>query len=174
MRTTSPHIVLVGPPGVGKSSIGFALSRRLHRPFFDSDNHPERMPRHPGRATAEDEAACREWIRVIGATSMPAVVAAPWVGVDEILADDPVRNEDLRPWIVVLDADDDVLDERVGPVADDEREDADAVDERLARLREVASAELDTSADSLQDHVDALVAKWSDRIGGTPAGYDPA
>ena len=174
MRTTSPHIVLVGRPGVGKSSIGFALSRRLHRPFFDSDNHPERMPQHPGRATEEDEAACREWIRVIGATSMPAVVAAPWVGVDEILADDPVRNEDLRPWIVVLDADDSVLDERVGPIAEGDREDGGAVDERLARLREVAGAELDTSDDSVQDHVEALIAAWGDRIGGHPTGYDPA
>lgn len=37
-----PHIVLVGLPGVGKTTIGRAVARRLARPFIDFDDEIER------------------------------------------------------------------------------------------------------------------------------------
>lgn len=40
--TGPPHVVLVGLPGAGKSSIGRAVARRLRRPFLDFDIEIER------------------------------------------------------------------------------------------------------------------------------------
>ena len=36
-------IVLIGPPGAGKSSVGRALSKELSMPFIDSDNEIEKV-----------------------------------------------------------------------------------------------------------------------------------
>jgi len=36
-------IVLIGPPGAGKSSIGKALARQLSMDFIDSDNEIEKI-----------------------------------------------------------------------------------------------------------------------------------
>lgn len=40
---SSPHLVLIGLPGSGKSTIGRQLSRRLQLPFLDSDQVIERQ-----------------------------------------------------------------------------------------------------------------------------------
>ena len=32
------RIVLIGPPGSGKSTVGFALAKHLQTPFFDTDD----------------------------------------------------------------------------------------------------------------------------------------
>ncbi len=40
-RVSVGHVFLVGPMGVGKSSIGLALSRRIARPFVDLDSRIE-------------------------------------------------------------------------------------------------------------------------------------
>ena len=37
-----PHLILVGLPGVGKTTIGKAVARRLGRPFLDFDREIER------------------------------------------------------------------------------------------------------------------------------------
>jgi shikimate kinase len=37
-----PHLILVGLPGVGKTTIGRAVARRLGRPFLDFDQEIER------------------------------------------------------------------------------------------------------------------------------------
>jgi shikimate kinase len=39
---TSPHVVLVGLPGSGKTSVGRSLAARLGRPFLDFDEEIER------------------------------------------------------------------------------------------------------------------------------------
>jgi shikimate kinase len=41
-RTTPPHLILVGLPGVGKSTLGRAAARQLGRPFLDFDQEIER------------------------------------------------------------------------------------------------------------------------------------
>jgi shikimate kinase len=41
-RTPPPHLILVGLPGVGKSTIGKAAARQLGRPFLDFDREIER------------------------------------------------------------------------------------------------------------------------------------
>lgn len=55
------HVVLVGMPGAGKSSVGRRLAKRLGRPFVDAD---EELVRRTGRSVrdwfaAEGEAAFR-------------------------------------------------------------------------------------------------------------------
>jgi shikimate kinase len=44
-----PHLVLVGLPGVGKTTIGKAAARRLGRPFVDFDDEIERRSGMPVR-----------------------------------------------------------------------------------------------------------------------------
>jgi shikimate kinase len=41
-RTPAPHLILVGLPGVGKTTIGRAAARRLGREFLDFDREIER------------------------------------------------------------------------------------------------------------------------------------
>ena len=41
-RASLPHLILVGLPGVGKSTIGRAAARQLGRPFLDFDQEIER------------------------------------------------------------------------------------------------------------------------------------
>ncbi|WP_420452162.1 shikimate kinase [Ilumatobacter sp.] len=170
MRSTAPHIVIVGRSGVGKSTVGFELSRRLHRPFFDADNHPDRAPEHAGEATDDEIVACRDWIQVICSTSMPAVIAAPWVGVDQVLRSRDEQRWGEPHWIVLLEADDDVLRGRIGergapasPAAD-----ADA-DDRLAALRAAAAVEVDTGSHSTSEVVDRVAQAWSRRSENLPA-----
>ena len=42
-----PHVVLVGLPGSGKTTVGRALAARLGRPFVDFDEEIERREGHP-------------------------------------------------------------------------------------------------------------------------------
>jgi shikimate kinase len=42
MENQAKHIILVGMMGVGKSSLGSRLAKRLHRPFVDSDMEIEK------------------------------------------------------------------------------------------------------------------------------------
>jgi shikimate kinase len=49
---TRDHIVLVGPMGVGKSTIGLIVADRLHRPYVDSDDIIEKRTGHTAREVA--------------------------------------------------------------------------------------------------------------------------
>ena len=42
VRKSSPHLILVGLPGVGKTTIGKAAARQLGRPFLDFDAEIEK------------------------------------------------------------------------------------------------------------------------------------
>ena len=46
-RLPEPHLVLVGLPGSGKTSVGRALAERLGRPFLDFDEEIERREALP-------------------------------------------------------------------------------------------------------------------------------
>ena len=91
----SDHLVLVGMPGAGKSSVGRRLARRLGRPFVDADDE---LVRRSGRTVRdwfalEGEAAFRaaesELLADLLAAPGPSVVAA---GGGAVLAE---RNRDL-------------------------------------------------------------------------------
>ena len=99
--------MFVGLPDSGTSSIGMAVARRLHRPFFDVANYPDLVSSEP--AATQD--ADREWLRRIVAASTPSVIATPWACVDELF---PVDGEapTLPPsWIVLLDSPDAEVDD---------------------------------------------------------------
>jgi shikimate kinase len=42
VRQSPPHLILVGLPGVGKTTLGRAAARQLSRPFLDFDQEIER------------------------------------------------------------------------------------------------------------------------------------
>lgn len=44
---TAPHLILSGPPGVGKSTVGRQVAARLNRPFVDADAELERRWQRP-------------------------------------------------------------------------------------------------------------------------------
>jgi shikimate kinase len=48
-RTSPPHLILVGLPGVGKTTIGRAAARKLGREFLDFDREIERRSGMPVR-----------------------------------------------------------------------------------------------------------------------------
>lgn len=94
------HVVLVGLPGVGKSTIGLRLARELRRPFLDSDTALGLDTGHGVRTDAvHDEAECAWFARVAG-SAQPAVIVAPAV-ILSIGVDEPLRQ---RLWMVFLDA----------------------------------------------------------------------
>lgn len=52
-------MILVGPMGVGKTTLGLALARELNRPFLDSDVEMERAQNAAGAEVAEREGVGR-------------------------------------------------------------------------------------------------------------------
>lgn len=81
----APHLVLIGLPGAGKTTVGRALARRLRRPFVDLDAEIEQVfEKSVSRIFAEDgEAAFRLAEAEVSArlaTSMEPAVVAPGGG----------------------------------------------------------------------------------------------
>ena len=61
MRHQQENIVLIGMPGVGKTTVGTALAKQLQRPFIDCDDEFEKRYCHPGEYIAtHGEPAFRE------------------------------------------------------------------------------------------------------------------
>jgi shikimate kinase len=151
--TAADHIVLVGPMGVGKTTIGNLVAQRLHRTLRDSDGDFRTTHRN-----ARD-LATREGVEALHrleadllldalASPEPLVVAAAASVVDDPRAVDALR----APFVVWLWAPPHLLVPRLA--SGDHRRDLGADPEgalarlghrRDARYREVADATLDVS-----------------------------
>lgn len=85
---SGPRVVLVGPPGAGKTSVGAALSRRWEQPFLDTDQVVEA---DQGVSVAdifvdEGEAAFRRLEELAVASSLSADVGVLALGGGAVLS----------------------------------------------------------------------------------------
>lgn len=99
-----PRVVLVGPPGAGKSSVGRALAERLKLPFCDTDEVVEERAGKPVADIFVDdgEAAFRALERDVVAESLTTCPGVVSLGGGAVLA--PETRELLsQHWVVFLD-----------------------------------------------------------------------
>lgn len=160
-------VVLVGPMGSGKSSVGRALAQRLRMRHIDTDALVERRDGRsvPEIFAADGEAAFRalETAELRSALDASAVIAT---GGGIVVTDENRRLLNESGALVVwLDASIDALAERVGsgrgrPLLEgDVRRALQAkVAERAPGYLEVADLRVDTTAMRHSDCVDAIVA----------------
>lgn len=162
------HIILVGSMGVGKTTVGRALSTELEFPFLDSDSEIEREH----GATAADIAASKGvpelhemelavFLDMTRSTTMSVIAPAASV-IDRARAREVLRQH-LTIW---LHAPQDVVDERRAagehrrPVG--EHEQARLLAQRTRLWTEVARIEVDTSG-SVSSVVAELVRRLESR-----------
>ena len=126
MRRFQQPIVLIGLPGAGKSTVGFALARRLNRPFYDIDHSAQSSDDHRFVEAESDPATAEgEWLERISWTSEPSVITAPWSQARSV-----VERGTSDRLVVFLDAGAETLSRRL---SDDGVEDG-VVDELQAAL----------------------------------------
>jgi shikimate kinase len=179
------HVVLVGPMGVGKTTVGRALADRLGRPLRDSDDELVAEQGRSGRdlAAVEGVDVLHRWeaehLRRALAAPEPSVVAAA-----ASVVDDPASRRALRDHTVVwLRAPAATLAERAGASghrrtlgSDPEGSMEALAAERGGRYAEVADLTVDTGATGPEGVVAAIL----DRLAGPAApdatgpGGDPA
>jgi carbohydrate kinase (thermoresistant glucokinase family) len=59
-------IVLIGPMGCGKTTIGLMLAEQLDWPFYDGDDfHPEANKKKMGQGIALDDADRQPWLEIL-------------------------------------------------------------------------------------------------------------
>lgn len=172
MSDTTPcdqqHIVLVGMMGVGKSSVGRALARRLDRPLLDTDTLVERRAGRSVREIwgQEGEVAFRDLESTALAEALgedrPSVIAA--AGGVVLRDDNRVALLEASVYVVWLLADVDVLLERVGngmhrPALDHDPEKAlrAMLESRATLYREVADAIVSVDHRSVSDVTQAVL-----------------
>lgn len=171
-----PNIVLIGPMGSGKSTIGAALARRLGRPHVDSDHFF--VARHgsiPEYFSTHGESAFRERERRIVAELLdaprPSVIS---LGGGSVL--DARTRELLKDQtVVMLDITEEQAALRIGegstrPVLGDDPLVAwrRIYAEREGIYRACADVVLPPDDESIEVRVDTIV----DRLNPTPAGDD--
>ena len=159
---TSSHVILIGPMGAGKSTIGRGVASRLSRPFIDSDDVIEQRE----GATGADIAAARgierlheielEVFMASVASTAPAVICPA-----ESVVDDPAARlalgEHRTYWI---DADHAMLRDRHAegphrrPMGSEEF--AARRSEREPFLAAVSAARIDTTSTPVDACVDAV------------------
>lgn len=161
--TASHHIVLIGPMGAGKTTLGALVAERLGRPFLDSDRELERLRGATALAIAESEglgalhALERNVFRSMVASTVPSVIAAAASVVDSDEGRSGLRGE-ATVW---LEADDATLSDRAASgshrrpmgAGDAKRLHAD----RLRLARDCTVAIVDTTRDP-DECVGAIVA----------------
>lgn len=105
------HLVLTGPMGSGKTTVGRLVAERLERPFVDSDAQIEAATGDTGRAIARRVGVAElhrleaEALRLALARPEPCVIAAA-ASIGDL--DDLGARRDRSTW-VLLDGDIDVL-----------------------------------------------------------------
>jgi shikimate kinase len=75
MPDPSLHVILIGPMGVGKTTVGVALARRLGWPFLDSDEVIEALRGTTGRDVVTSEGI--EGLHRIELAVLERMVATP-------------------------------------------------------------------------------------------------
>lgn len=106
-----PHLVLTGPMGAGKTTVGRILARRLGRPLVDSDGQIEATFATTGRQLAQrrgvdflhraEADALRDALQLVG----PAVIAAAASVGDMDDIDDLLGGADTCVALLTGDAD---------------------------------------------------------------------
>ncbi len=155
------HIVIVGPMGSGKTTLGRGVAQALGRKFFDSDQSIVARTGRSGReiALAEGVEALHrlEWQVFFEAlvTAQPCVVAAA----ASVIDDEAVRRALDATFCVRVTADPETLAQRSSrgshrrTVGGSEH-----LEHRTARFAQVADLVVDTGALSEQEAVDQVLA----------------
>jgi shikimate kinase len=161
--TASHHIVLIGPMGAGKTTLGALVAERLGRPFLDSDRELERVRGSTALAIAESEgvgtlhALEHDVFRSMAASTVPSVIAAAASVVDS----EEGRGTLRRAATVWLEADDATLADRAASGSHRRPIDPEGVRQlhadRLRLARDCIAAIIDTTRDP-DECVGAIVA----------------
>jgi len=153
---TEPHIVVIGPMGAGKSTLGRLLADALACDFLDSDDWLEELHGESGSAIAATHGLASlhaielEIFDAMASMSARAVIAPAESVVDTVVGRDLLSSQ-VTIWV---DATPDALMER--RMATDHRRamsDAELIERREARadaLRHCSSIRIDTTAASPQ------------------------
>lgn len=166
-----PCIVLVGPPGAGKTTVGRQVARRLHLEFRDTDHDVEAAAGKPISEIFIDdgEAAFRELEKEAVAEALGAHDGILSLGGGAVLAAE-TRSLLAGQRVVLLDVDLAGATARVGlnrdrPVLalNPRAVLKTLLAERMPLYREVATAVVDTSGKPLRTVVDEVVAQLPSR-----------
>lgn len=167
------HLVLVGPMGAGKTTVGERCARRLGRPFVDTDDVvvalggasiPELFA---ARGEAGFRALERQAVGDVSASPEPLVIAC---GGGAVLDADNRRRLRANGVVVWLHAPAPVLAARVGGgdgrplLAGRDPQDvlARIVEARVDAYSAAAHAEVDTDGRSVDEVADAVLARFAE------------
>lgn len=160
------HLVLTGPMGAGKTTVGGICARRLGRQLIDSDEQIKERLGIDGRQLVEREGVDRlhleeaRALREAMSTVSPAVIAAA-----ASIGDDPELVSLLSAtgaFVVLLDADQEVLNERTKSGGHRRHLPTDEAvvqtRERRRRLGEIVALAVDVTDTSPERVADLIVA----------------